>query len=107
MLPGTIHEVKAFLHVLVDNATSYDVLLGAHFVNRMTACINFIDSYWEIVPDWNTQAKLRARIPLDLYVTLDQLRKRVDAGLLQNYAGDARSYTSIIGEVDVMRSLAA
>ena len=36
LLPGTIHEVKAFLHVLVDNATSYDVLLGAHFVNRVT-----------------------------------------------------------------------
>ena len=92
--------------MLVDNDTSYDVVLGAHFINRLTACINFIDSYWEFVPDWNTQAKLKARIPLDLYVTPDQLREHVDACLLQNYASDAESYTSAKSEVNVMRSLA-
>ena len=45
LLPRTPDQVTAYLHVLVDNATSYDVLIGAHFVNRVTVLINYRDSY--------------------------------------------------------------
>ena len=45
LLPGTLDQVTAHLHVLVDNATSYDVLVGAHFVNRVTVVINYRDSF--------------------------------------------------------------
>ena len=30
MWPGQSDEAKVFLHVMVNNATTYDILLGAH-----------------------------------------------------------------------------
>ena len=38
LLPGTVNE--AHVHILVDNAETYDVLLGSHFVNRVVNSIN-------------------------------------------------------------------
>ena len=45
LLLGTPDQVTSHLHVQVDNATSYDVLIGAHFVNRVTVLINYRNSY--------------------------------------------------------------
>ena len=45
LLLGTPDQVRAHLHILVDNATSYDLLIGAHYVNRVTMLINYRDSY--------------------------------------------------------------
>ena len=38
--PGQADEAKVFLHVMVDNATTYDILLGAQWIHRIGGIIN-------------------------------------------------------------------
>ena len=48
---GTPDEACVYLHILVDNAISYDVLIGAHFTHRVTNSMNFCEIYVEYNPD--------------------------------------------------------
>ena len=69
---GTPDEACVYLHILVDNATSYDVLIGAHFTHCVTNNMNFRESYVEYSPNWSTTTKRTARFAIDLYATPDQ-----------------------------------
>ena len=33
--PGQSDEAKVYLHVMMDSATTYDILLGAHWIHRI------------------------------------------------------------------------
>ena len=33
--PGKLYEAKVYLHVMADNATTYDALLGAQWIHRI------------------------------------------------------------------------
>ena len=49
--PGQADEAKVFLHVMVDNATTYDILLGAHWIHRIGGIINTRSGQFLYRPD--------------------------------------------------------
>jgi hypothetical protein len=68
LLAGTPDETLAHLHILVDKADTYDVLLGAHFLMRVVNSINLRAGYMEVCPDWDTTGVRTALVPIDTYI---------------------------------------
>ena len=65
--PSHSDETKVYLHVMVDNATTYDILLGAHWIHRIGGIINSRDSHLYYRPDWNTTGVRESSIPIYAY----------------------------------------
>ena len=65
--PGQANEAKVYLHVMVDNAKTYDILLGAHWIHRIGGIINTRNGQLLYRPDWNTTGVQEYFVPLHTY----------------------------------------
>ena len=52
---------------MVDNATPYDILLGAHWIHRIGGIINTRNGQLFYRPDWNTTGVQESSVPLYTY----------------------------------------
>ena len=52
---------------MVDNATTYDILLGAHWIHRIGGIINTRSGQFLYRPDWNTTGVQESSVPLYTY----------------------------------------
>ena len=65
--PGQADEARVYLHVMVNNATTYDILLGAHWIHRIGGIINSRSGQLLYRPDWNTTGVQESSLPLYTY----------------------------------------
>ena len=65
--PSHSYETKVYLHVMVENATTYDILLGARWIHTIGGIINSRDSRLYYLQDWNTTGFRESSIPIYTY----------------------------------------
>ena len=65
--PVQADEAKLYLHVMVDNATTYDILLGAHWIHRIGGINNTRNGQLFYRPDRNTTGVQESSVPLYTY----------------------------------------
>ena len=51
LFAGTPNKTKVHRNIMVGDAECYDVLIGFHFINRVTNVLGIRDVYWEVMLD--------------------------------------------------------
>ena len=100
-------EAVAHLHILVDNAETYDVLLGSHFVNRVVNSTNPCKNYLEICLEWDVKGERTARVPIDTYIPPSRFLVPEDATNFQGFLGGPHDPESLRGQVAAQEVLEA